>query len=302
MEKQESPKRIILLIVASFVTLIASFYFDLLVTAIAGSWAYITEVKAGLLAISALILLFVEKGDKPVMRYATVLFSVSLSTLLNEYLQTLPWVNRWTASTTFLGNIGGNVLLKLLSAVIIVLFLLALFPKPKDAYLVPGDLKVKAEPIRFLGISKNWVSWGRLALVSGGLIAAVTVGLAIITVTGTGTSPDFSLLLKVLPFLFILAPVNSFCEGIMCRNAVVGPLGRTFPKEAVMILSAVYFGSFHYYGAPGGIVGVVMSSILGWFMARSLFETKGFLAPWIIHAMQDFVIFMTLALLGGYTF
>ncbi len=112
MKKQESPKRIILLIVASFVTLIASFYFDLIITAMAGSWAYVTEVKAGLLTLGALILLFVEKGDKPVTRYATVLFSVSLSTLLNEYLQTLPWVNRWTASTTFLGNIGGNVVLK----------------------------------------------------------------------------------------------------------------------------------------------------------------------------------------------
>lgn len=302
MNKKEFRRSTLSLVFVSFLTLVASFYFDLIITATVGPLTYITWIKVGVLSLGAFLSLLFEGKEKKLTKYAVLLVGISATTLLNEYLQTLAWVNHYTASNSFLGNIGGNVLMKLLSTGLIIVLLLALFQKPKNVYLVPGDLRVKAEPIPFLGISKNWVSWGRLALVSGGLIALVTIGLSIVTVTGTGTPLNFSIFWKVLPFIFLLAAINSFCEGLLFRNTVVASLIDAFPKEAVLIVSAVFFGSFHYYGAPGGIVGVVMSSILGWFMARSLYETKGFAAPWIIHFMQDFVIFSTLALLGGYVF
>jgi uncharacterized protein len=41
-----------------------------------------------------------------------------------------------------------------------------------------------------------------------------------------------------------------------------------------------------------------MSSLLGWFLARSMIESRGFLAPWMIHFLQDVVIFSTILLLG----
>jgi len=298
MKKRWPAGQIVLLIVASLMTLVASFYFDLVVKAIDDHFDYVTWLKAGVLALSAILLFFFEKGKKPITKYAVILLSVSLSTLLNEYLVTIPWYFR--GITPYLRDIGQNVLLKTLSAEIITLFLLALFWHPEEVYLTPGNLKVKAEPIRFLGISKNWISWGKLSWVSGLLISVVTVGLVALGTIGVNAYWNFELLWNVLPFIFVLAAFNSLSEGVMCRNAVLGPLGKTFPKEAVMILSAVYFGSFHYYGFPGGPLGVLMSSLLGWFMARSMDETKGFLAPWIIHFIQDCAIFITLALLGGY--
>ncbi len=301
MKNRWSVESIILLIVACLLTLVASFYFDLIVNAIAEDWAYTTWLKAGILALSALALLFFEKGSKPITKFAVILFAIVLSTLLNEYLQTLQWVNAFTNSNTFLKSVGGNVLLKLFSAVIITLFMLAVFRKPAEVYLVPGNLKVKAEPVKFLGISKNWVSWGKLALISGVLISVVTMGLSILSVAFDGFHLYFSNLLELLPLIILFALFNSFCEGIMCRNAVVGPLTKALPKEVVLLLSGLYFGSFHYYGVPSGIIGVIMASFLGWFLARSMFETKGFLAPWMIHFLQDFAIFLTLVLLGAYS-
>ncbi len=301
MEKPNTRRTILSVIFLAFLTLIGSFYFDLIVTALWGTLSYLTLIKEGVLVIGTLVF-FLIKDLRKLAVYPLILVGVTATTLLNEYLQTLSWVNHYTSSSSFVGNIGGNVTMKLLSSILMVLLFFVLFKKPQTFYLVPGDLKVKAEPISFLGISKNWVSWGKLAPISGGLIAVVTIALAILTVTGTGTPLNFPLFLKVLPFIFLFAAVNSFCEGILFRHGTLASLTGQLPKEVVLILSAVYFGSFHYYGAPGGIVGVIMSSILGWFMARSLFETKGFAAPWIIHFMQDFVIFSTLALLGTFTF
>jgi len=69
----------------------------------------------------------------------------------------------------------------------------------------------------------------------------------------------------------------------------------------VLFIAAMIFGIGHYYGAPSGIVGVVMSGLLGWYLSRSMYETKGFVSSWIIHFLQDVVIFATILLLGNFS-
>lgn len=59
----------------------------------------------------------------------------------------------------------------------------------------------------------------------------------------------------------------------------------------------------HYYGAPYGITGVLMAYFLGWFLGKSIIETKGIFWAWMIHFVQDFLIMLFLAFgtvtLGG---
>ena len=71
-----------------------------------------------------------------------------------------------------------------------------------------------------------------------------------------------------------------------------------FTKEHVIWIAAMFFGIPHYYGVPSGLIGVAMSSLLGWFMCRSMYETKGFVSAWIIHFMQDVVIFSAILILA----
>ena len=107
-------------------------------------------------------------------------------------------------------------------------------------------------------------------------------------------------LIKYIPFVVIFALLNSLCEGIVYRSAILGSLKSVLPKNQLMIIAAMIFGIAHYYGAPSGIVGVIMSFLLGWYLCRSMYETKGFVSSWIIHFMQDIVIFATILLLGNY--
>ena len=43
------------------------------------------------------------------------------------------------------------------------------------------------------------------------------------------------------------------------------------------IISALVFGGVHYFGiAPSGVAGAIMAAFIGWFLAKSINETKGF--------------------------
>ena len=201
---------------------------------------------------------------------------------------------------SFIGNFGGTILLKSFGIIPVVAILIALYKSPAAVYITKGDLSVKAEEIKWLGIPKDRISWGKLSIISAGLISLGTILLTISTVTGASADLNMDNLLKYYPFVIIFAAVNSFCEGIVFRSAIVGSLRNVIPKNQLLFIAALLFGIGHYYGAPSGIVGVLMSGVLGWYMSRSMYETKGFLSSWIIHFMQDVVIFSTILLLGNY--
>ena len=222
---------------------------------------------------------------------------VALHQVTRMVLGTDGWKNLFAGSSWFVASIGSQVTLKLLTSVPMVLLLLWLYGKPRNVYLVAGDLDVVAEPIPRFGIKPNWVSWGRLAVISGVLIATGTLLLTLLTATGFRAPENLGALPRSLPLILLFALINSFSEGILFRNAVLGPLSGVLPKAQLMLLAAVFFGIAHYYGAPQGVVGVLMSGVLGWYLCRSMYETGGFLAPWIIHFLQDVVIFATLVAL-----
>jgi ABC-type antimicrobial peptide transport system permease subunit len=47
---------------------------------------------------------------------------------------------------------------------------------------------------------------------------------------------------------------------------------------------------------PSGILGVLLSSFLGWFLGKSMLETKGFTWAWLIHFLPDAFIFTFFAI------
>jgi membrane protease YdiL (CAAX protease family) len=276
-------------------TLVASLVPDVVLRETVGSlpawWLY---AKATLVGVASVI-----ARDRVVDGYGRVLAVVVLMQGLTlETAGSATW-RAWFPPATFTSVFGGAVALKLLTAVPIVGILLFVTRSPRAAFLSPGDLRAKAERIGWLGIPGDTIAWGRLALISGLLIAFGTLLLTLLTVTGFALPPNLGRLPPLLPMIVLLALGNSFTEGVVYRSAVLGPLAGALPKGAVVLASASFFGMAHYYGAPSGVIGVVMSGVLGWFMARAMFETRGFLAPWIIHFLQDVVIFSTIVLLGG---
>jgi len=236
--------------------------------------------------------------DPGLARYAGILLAIVLVTLGIFHLgRTATWRGLFEPES-FSGHFGSAISLKFLSTIPLMALLLYLFRSAKHAYLAAGDLSVKAEPIRWLGIHPDWISWRRLAVYSGFAIGAGTLLLTLITVTGFSMPDHLDQLPSHLPMILLFALVNSLSEGFIFRNAILATLHDLLPKNQVILVAAAFFGLAHFYGAPSGVVGVIMSGLLGWYMCRSMYETGGFIAPWIIHFMQDTVIFTTLVLLG----
>ncbi len=299
-EHQPQQVKISLIIAIIFLVAIVSIIPEILFREITGSvpgWLHFARLGAlGLIAVA----IQWAAPLKPLTKFVLLLMTNTLGLILINLVAGIPGWTDLFPEDTFLGNIGGSIVLKVVQVIPVVIALLVLFKRPAAAYLAKGDLTVKAEPIKWLGIHKDWVSWGRLAVISGLLIALGTTLLTIITVTGAAVQPDFSRLPALLPVILVMALFNSLCEGIVYRSMMLAPLNTILPKNPLMLVAAALFGIAHFYGAPGGIIGVGMSTLLGWYMCRSMYETRGFASSWIIHFMQDVVIFATLLVLGNF--
>lgn len=235
-----------------------------------------------------------------IVKYIMVLGVIVLTEILTKLIYSSSFWQETFDKITFIGNFGESILLKLIGVLPLIGILLVLFKSPKAVYLVKGDLSIKADGMKWLGIKQDTINWGKLAVISAVLISLGTLLLTVVTVTGSSAIYNTSNLLKYFPFVILFALINSLCEGIVFRNAILGSLRNVLQKNQAIWMAALIFGIGHFYGAPSGIVGVVMSTLLGWYLSRSMVETKGFAASWIIHFLQDVVIFSTILLLGNY--
>ena len=86
-------------------------------------------------------------------------------------------------------------------------------------------------------------------------------------------------IVSILPFSIVFALSNSFVEESITRLGVVVVLKDTIKDKKIPFVSALLFGSVHYWGSPGGILGVLTAGFLGWFLTKSILETKGFFGP-----------------------
>lgn len=289
-------KQLIIIIV---LTLIAS----ILPEVIFREW--IGSVPVGL-PIVKLILLFLAGilsqylNRNKITKYILVLGVIILAEMLTKNIFLSAFWQKTFDTDSFIGNFGGSILLKIIGIIPVVGILIALFKSPTAVYITKGDLSVKADEIKWLSIKKDTINWRKLAIISSVLISLGTVLLTIFTVPWTTTNLNIDNLIKYFPFVVVFAILNSLSEGLLFRSAILGPLKNVLPKNQAIFIAAMIFGIAHYYGAPSGVVGVVMSGLLGWYMLRSMYETKGFASSWIIHFMQDVVIFTTILLLGNF--
>ncbi|TVP86099.1 MAG: CPBP family intramembrane metalloprotease [Acholeplasmataceae bacterium] len=298
LQRQQVKKSLMVIVfLVLLVSIIPEILFSELTGAIPG-WLH--HVRLAALVFIAIVLQFVAPF-KHLTTFVVLLIAISFGHILINLVVSIESWSDVFPKHTFVGSFGGNIILKIIQVIPVTVALLVLFKGPKEAYLAKGDLTVKVEEIKWLGIRKHRFSWGRLAVISGLLISLGTILLTIITVTGASVQPDFSRLPVLFPLILALALFNSLCEGIVYRSTVLSSLTNILPKNHLMLVAAALFGIAHFYGAPGGIIGVVMSGLLGWYMCRSMYETKGFASSWIIHFMQDVVIFSTILVLGNFS-
>lgn len=168
------------------------------------------------------------------------------------------------------------------------------FPESKTL-LVIGELRKTAMKERWLGINGK-TTWIKNAVQ---LLFFISTGTAVFMFLGvkyTNSLGNFSW--WFVPFVLLFSLTNSFTEEVIFRYTVVGMLNNHHPKMFIQITSAVLFGLPHYFGNPSGIIGVVMAGVLGYVLCKATIETKGIGIAWVIHFVQDIIIFTALMMIN----
>ncbi|MCC5983539.1 MAG: CPBP family intramembrane metalloprotease [Rhodobacteraceae bacterium] len=187
---------------------------------------------------------------------------------------------------------------KALIAVPVAAVLLLVCRGPRNAYFTVGRLSAPVGRMTLLRLGGDGLRWHVLAPLAVLLIALGTFAGVLVTVFDGGSAPRMQYLIPMLPAILFLAALNAFLEGVIYRNAICGALRGVLPTGTLALLAGMFFGIAHYYGAPSGVAGVMLASMLGWFLCRAMIETRGFLLPWGIHFVQDIVIFSLAAVLA----
>ena len=156
------------------------------------------------------------------------------------------------------------------------------------------DGEVLPEP--WIGITKkNKDSWKKLGLNFTIVISVVTAVAVYFQVYQNGAIQTLTLSSFLLIILFALT--NSFVEEVTFRHTFASIVEYHGLNPYISkTLSALIFGGVHYLGTPGKIPGVLLAGFLGWFLSKSIHETKGFFWAWLIHFAQDVIIMTALFL------
>lgn len=213
--------------------------------------------------------------------------------LVYTRLDRLPIYQRWLHSPSFGASLLSEQSLNLIVALIIIAYLFIVKKKRQAFFLAVGDIAAPAEPVRWLGVPGG-TSWKRF-----GSILAVCLSLGTLAFLVIAAPPSLDSALRLLPFLpavLLAAAVNAFYEEMTYKASFLSVLVDPAGKRQALLLMAAFFGIWHYYGIPYGIIGVLMATFLGWLLGKSMLETGGLFWAWFLHFLQDVLIFAFLAL------
>jgi membrane protease YdiL (CAAX protease family) len=166
----------------------------------------------------------------------------------------------------------------------------------RDLFLCAGNPAAPAKPIPFLGLRRPvpWTWLGPAFIVVFALVLSPYLYLTV--------HPNFNFgdrIVRTFPWSLAVATLNAASEEFQFRSVLLAHLRGVFRPSETIMLTAVFFGLGHYYGQPSGTLGVLMAGFAGWIWARSMIETRGGLWAFLIHLVQDVVIFTFLAVGAG---
>lgn len=211
-------------------------------------------------------------------------------------LANLPAVRAVTDNVSWGARLFLSRTFTLAGAVLVGLTLIGSRLTRRDLFLCIGNPAAPARPIPFLGLRKPlpWTWVGPAFIVVFALVLAPYLYLTV--------HPNFSASDRIARTFFwslAVASLNAASEEFQFRSVLLAHLGRVFRPGETILLTAAFFGIGHYYGQPSGPLGVAMAAFAGWIWARSMIDTRGGLWAFVIHMVQDIVIFTFLAVGAG---
>ena len=208
------------------------------------------------------------------------------------------FIGKWTTGIIIFDNLSPltnhQIIYQGITLLIAFALLLVLWGLKREefkTYFKKGNVSAKIISEPWAGIkpkpNENWSHFGRNIGIAISVVTAIVIYFQLIH----RKEISYSNILTILAFSIIFSFTNSFIEESVTRLSVVVVLKGKVKDRIIPFISALIFGTVHYWGNPGGVAGVLVAGFLGWFLAKSILETKGIFWAWIIHFAQDVIIF-----------
>lgn len=204
------------------------------------------------------------------------------------------WLD-WESSVPFSVSQPVFHAIRLIPALGVLLLLLVFGNKRRDMFLVKGEIAAPVEPSRLIGMKKdNTDRWTKIGPMFASIFFSFT--LVFLVLGYQPTLEKFLVALPAIPAALLIAGMNAFNEEFTLRAAPLSVTHDTLGKHQALLLTSFYFGMGHFYGVPPGVMGIALAGFLGWFIGKSILETRGFFWAWFIHFLPDIVIFIFFAM------
>jgi membrane protease YdiL (CAAX protease family) len=235
---------------------------------------------------------YVWQGIKGLRQYFIVFLVLYMAESATGWIGGVPQWRIWFSANAFSTSMLGTQILRFTVALVMVITMLLIKHRRSEFFLVRGNANAPVEPVRWLGL-KQGVRWYRFGLI---LSLCISLGtLAFLIFFGRPSINVLVMVIPLIPVVLLLAVMNSFSEEMNYRASQLAALNGVLSDQHALLLTATYFGLAHYYGVPYGVIGVLMAGLLGWLLGKSMLETKGFFWAWLIHFLQDVMIFSFMA-------
>lgn len=225
--------------------------------------------------------------------YTLLIISIATILLVNAKFLTNQ-VSLKIHTDSFINELAKYQIFALMVGILVTVIILALVQN-SNQFISIGQLNVIAQKENWLGINgkSSWMVNGLQLLFFVSIATGIFMFLA---VKNANSLNNFQW--SFIPLIVLFSFTNSLAEELIFRFGIIGGLFNEYPKLTILIISAIFFGLPHYLGWPSGVIGVLMSGMLGYILCKATLETRGLSIAWTIHFVQDLIIFTAIFMMN----
>lgn len=247
-------------------------------------------IPGSIVVLCALALTWTWSAVRPLRGYLLtclgILAGYGIPVLIVRQAAFVDWATTLPLGLKLLFGPQAPVTLRIITLLVVLTTLVGSELKRRDLFMAKGDLNA---PVQREFLFQQRMPWWAQALL---FLAIFSGGTAWFMATTTHCSPTaFAHVLNNLPFILFAAAFNAFLEEFVFRSVLLARLVPMLGSQQANWLQTTFFGLGHYFGNPSGPLGVLMSGAMGWALGKSILETRGFTIAWVLHFVQDAIIF-----------
>jgi membrane protease YdiL (CAAX protease family) len=241
-----------------------------------------------LVVLTAIASLMTQRNaPRPLLHYFWMLPAIMLGQIAASAVsQTDIWIS-WARQVPAVLSFSAANGLKILPATTLALTFIGSGLTRADLFLTIGELRARVRRRR------TTMPWGALTVIA---IPITTLPVLANVVAVRHPELPLSVALTLAPVIVFGATANTLLEEFVFRQGLLARLVPALGEGHALGITSLRFGIGHWFGNPSGPIGVLLATILGVFAGKCMLDCRGSGWVWLLHWIDDLVIFTVIAL------